>query len=140
MTLPINTSMASVPASIKSSFVTTASVLLPKQKRHLSSNEHGDKECKTHDYKNGNKAKETKTRRVFTIRVDFTGHLESLRGCHVCVGSSHSQDDRVGVGDEFYNQLPDLNFYVFGLISHRYLFKNRLIIIRTAPGSPCINK
>lgn len=32
MTLPINTSMASVPASIRSSLVTTASVLLPEEK------------------------------------------------------------------------------------------------------------
>lgn len=32
MTLPINTSMASVPASIRSSLVTTASVLLPEDK------------------------------------------------------------------------------------------------------------
>ena len=34
MTLPISTSIASVPASIKSSFVTTANVLLPKNKQN----------------------------------------------------------------------------------------------------------
>lgn len=35
MTLPISTSMASVPASIRSSLVTTASVLLPGQYQHI---------------------------------------------------------------------------------------------------------
>lgn len=34
-----------------------------------------------------------------TVGVDLPGHLEGLRGGHVCVRCSDSQDDAVGVRD-----------------------------------------
>lgn len=36
---------------------------------------------------------------VLTVRVDLPGHLKGLRGGHVCVGRSDSQDDGVWVRD-----------------------------------------
>lgn len=90
MTRPISTSIASVPASIRSSLVTTASVLLPGEAQSFKSASKGIiKLEKKSDYQN-----------VFlTIGVDLPGHLEGLRGGHVCVGRRDRQDDAVGVGD-----------------------------------------
>ena len=89
MTLPINMSIASVPASIRSSLVTTASVLLPEHKDiHACLKKHCcDKEGKEHITR-GNKTtikwsksqnqRQKKTTRPFTISVNLTGHFKGL--------------------------------------------------------------
>lgn len=118
MTLPIRTSMASVPASIRSSLVTTARVLLPD----------GEKISRTHLVTLGHRWKtpvgETSAGTP-TVGVSLPGHFQGLWGCHVRVGCSHSQDDGVWVGDVLKDQLPDLELNILWLISHRNLLEWR---------------
>lgn len=118
MTLPIRTSMASVPASIRSSLVTTARVLLPDGGEHIQ-NTTGHTQSLV-----DTQAEETPAGSP-TINVSLSRYFQGLRGCHVCVGCSHSQDDGIWVGDVLKDQLPDLDLDIFGLISHWNLLEQK---------------
>lgn len=64
-------------------------------------------------------------RRLCTVWVHFACHLQGLWGCHVCVGSGHSQDDGIGVGDVLQDLLFNLNLDIFGLVPYRYLMLHK---------------
>lgn len=98
--------MASVPASIRSNLVTTASVLLPAEAHYrretlgISAPRHLP---------------------FFTIWVDLAGHLQGLRRGHVRVGRRDGQDDAVGVGDVLQDEISYLDLDVLRLIADRDL-------------------
>ena len=98
MTRPQRMSMASVPASIRSSWRNFVRKIF---------------NCTDHLGDDGQGAP--------AVRVDFSGELEGFRGGHVSVSRAHSQDNRVRVGDVFQDELPDLFLDVLGLVSHSNL-------------------
>lgn len=69
-----------------------------------------------------------KRRSPFTVGINLPSYFEGFRRRHVRVGSSHSQDDGVRVGDVLQDQISDLDLNVFGLVSNRNLIQRRLLM------------
>ena len=108
MIRPARMSTTSVPWSIKSIFVRTPIVRLPRQ---------GEMSTE----------KITRKREFGTFRIYFTGQLESVRVCEISVCSGDGKDDGVWFCDVLENHVPDLFLDVLGLVPDRDFCKTREI-------------
>lgn len=96
-TRPAKISKISVPASIKSTFVSTPMVLIPNWLIWM------------------------RLRMASTLGIHFAGQFQPVRIGQICVGSRDSQDHGIGPGNKFHNHVTNLFFDIHGLISHRNL-------------------
>ncbi len=116
MIRPSSTSRASVPASIKSSLLTTSSVLRPERTQPMNTlPSHSAAQCVI------------TTSGIpcmsLTIWVHLSCQFKRIRCGEVRVCGRDTQDEGVGVGDVGHNHLLDLSLDIFRLVTNRDLLE-----------------
>lgn len=120
MTRPSSTSRASVPASIKSSLLTTSSVLRPERTQVMNTLlSHSAVQCVI--MISGILCM------LLTIGIHLSCQFKGIRCGEVRVCRRNTQDEGVGVGDVWQNHLLDLSLDIFRLVTDRDLLKKQKI-------------